>query len=216
MRYILPVLNGVLLVLYPVAVYFGLTHYGPRVVGLLLLVLLAPGLLAKLRNVSRADLLAVARLPLAVVGLLLLAAWFDDPRFVLALPVLINLTLLAGFGTSLRTTPMVERFARMQDPRLGPAQVRYCRTVTKVWCVFFAMNAALSAALGVFASVHAWALWTGLFAYVAIGVLGASEYVVRKYKFREYGNGLHDRLLAKVFPPQSRADSGVPAHGEMP
>jgi uncharacterized membrane protein len=216
MRYILPVLNGVLVVLYPVAVYFGLTHYRPRVVGLLLLVLLAPGLVAKLRNVPRAELIAVARLPLAVVGLLMLSAWFDDPRFVLALPVLINVTLLAGFGTSLRATPMVERFARMQDPNLGPEHVSYCRTVTKVWCAFFALNAALSAALGLFASVHAWALWTGLLAYVAIGFVGTSEYIVRKYKFREYGRGLHDRLLAKVFPPLSRAEGGVPAHGEMP
>jgi hypothetical protein len=44
-------------------------------------------------------------------------------------------------------------------------------------------------------------LYTGLIAYVLIGILGASEYVVRKARFREYGNGLHDRLLARVFPP---------------
>jgi len=35
-----------------------------------------------------------------------------------------------------------------------------------------------------------------------IGTLGALEYVYRKYRFREYGAGLHDRLLARLFPPR--------------
>ena len=134
-----------------------------------------------------------------------LSAWLDDPRFVLALPILINGALLLQFGLSLRTTPMVERFARMQDPNLGPAQVAYCRSVTKVWCVFFVVNACVSAYLALFAEVASWALYTGLIAYMLMGVLGATEYLVRKARFREYGTGLHDRLIARVFPPHDAA-----------
>jgi uncharacterized membrane protein len=149
----------------------------------------------------------VARVPLSVLVVVALAAVFDDKRFVLAMPVLINLVLLYGFASSLRATPMVERFARMQDPNLGEEQVAYCRTVTKVWCGFFVLNAAVCAALALFASVSLWALYTGLIAYVLIGVLGTTEYIVRKARFREYGPHLHDRLLAKLFPPPAQREA---------
>jgi uncharacterized membrane protein len=132
-----------------------------------------------------------------------LSALLDDARFVLALPVLINGVLFLQFALSLRATPMVERFARMQDPNLGPAQVAYCRSVTKVWCVFFVLNGGFSAYLALFAEVSSWALYTGIVAYVLMGVLGASEYLVRKARFREYGPGLHDRLISRIFPPRA-------------
>lgn len=203
MRKVLAVSNAILVAGYPLAVYFGLLHLSARSVGLLLMALLLPGLVLKFRGARREDLVAVARVPLSVLAVVTLAAVFDDKRFVLAMPVLINLVLLYGFASSLRSTPMVERFARMQDPSLGPEQVRYCRSVTKVWCGFFVFNALVCGALALFASVSAWALYTGLIAYVLIGVLGASEYVVRKARFREYGPHLHDRLLARLFPPRT-------------
>lgn len=206
MRKTLAVLNVALVLGYPAAVYFGLTHLSARGVGLLLLVLLAPSLVAKLRAARREDLAAVLALPLSVVALVGISALLDDARFVLALPVLINLSLLIQFGRSLSTTPMVERFARMQDPNLGPAHVRYCRGVTQVWCGFFAVNATVSGALALFASVKTWALYTGLIAYVLIGCVASVEYVVRKLRFREYGSGLHDRLLARLFPPPARRE----------
>jgi uncharacterized membrane protein len=205
---VLAVANAILIAGYPAAVYFGLLHLSARSVGLLLLGLLLPGLVYRLRSAPVGQLWAVAKLPTAVFALVFLAALFDDRRFVLALPVLINLLLLGGFVSSLRSTPMIERFARLQKAELSDAQVHYCRRVTHVWCVFFACNAALSLLLACFASVATWALYTGLIAYVLIGALGVSEYVVRKARFREYGSGLHDRLLARLFPPDAR--NGVP------
>ncbi|HEY6877915.1 MAG TPA: hypothetical protein VI299_07835, partial [Polyangiales bacterium] len=147
MRVALAVLNGILVAAYPVAVYVGLTRFSARGVGLLLLLLLLPGLLSKLRGARREDLWVVLRLPLSVCVLLALTAWLNDARFVFALPLLINAALFVQFFGSLRGTPLVERFARMQNPALSPAQVAYCRTVTKVWCGFFVLNAALSGAL---------------------------------------------------------------------
>jgi uncharacterized membrane protein len=203
MRIALAVLNGILVAAYPVAVYVGLTRFSARGVGLLLLVLLLPGMLHKLRNAKGEDLRVVLRLPLTICALLGLAAWLNDARFVFALPILINAALFAQFFGSLRGTPLVERFARMQSPALSPAQVAYCRSVTKVWCAFFVLNAALSGALAWWAPLAWWTLYNGLIAYVLIGLLGACEYLVRKFRFREYGRGLHDRLIARVFPPHS-------------
>ena len=202
-------LNGLTIAGYPLAVYMGLTHFSPRGVGVMLCLLLLPGLVYRFRAARREDLLAVLRIPLSVMAVALLGALFDDRRFVLAMPVLINGVLLATFASSLSGTPMVERFARMQDPNLGPAQVAYCRGVTQVWCVFFVFNMVVSALLALLAPLEAWALYTGLIAYVLMGLLGASEYVVRKFRFREYGAGLHDRMIARIFPPRAASDEGA-------
>ena len=196
------VVQGALTVTYPVAVYFGLVHFNARTVGGLLLVLLLPSVGLKLAAVPRSQAWDVLKLPLVILSLVALSAVLNDPRFMLALPVLINLTLLAGFARSLGGTPMIERFARLRQPQLSPGQVRHCRQVTLVWCGFFALNAAVTACLAWFASVSAWAIYTGGVAYGLIGLLGTAEYIVRKYRFRDYGSGPHDRLLAQLFPPR--------------
>jgi len=168
---------------------------------------------SKLRRARREDLFVVLRLPLSIFVLLGLAVFLNDARFVFALPVLINLALLAQFWGSLRTTPLVERLARMQNPALPPSHVPYCRRVTQVWCGFFVLNALTSGLLAWLAPLSWWALYNGLLAYVAMGLLAAGEYVVRKSRFREYGPGLHDRLLARLFPPHGADASG---RGAMP
>jgi hypothetical protein len=30
----------------------------------------------------------------------------------------------------------------------------------------------------------------------------AAEFLLRRYRFRRYGAGLHDRLLSRIFPPR--------------
>jgi uncharacterized membrane protein len=203
-RVVLGVLGTLLVVLYPVAVYVGLTRWSARGVALVIAVTVLCALALRARGKRGEHLRAAAGPPLAVLLLAIAGAILDEPGFVLAMPVLVNVALLATFGASLRGMPMVERFARMTDPELGPAQVRYCRSVTIVWCVFFVVNGTIAGALALFAPLSWWASYTGLVAYVAMGALFAIEYVVRKARFREYGRGLHDRLLSNVFPPRSR------------
>ena len=202
---LLIVVRTVLMVAYPVAVYIGLTRFSARSVGILLLVLLLPSVARTLVTAPRGELRGVLPVPLITVGLITLSAVLDDQRFILAMPVLISLVFLYGFAASLRGMPMVERFARLQDGDLAPDKVRYCRGVTKVWSVFFAVNAAISAALALFAPLSAWALYCGLLAYILIGTLAGAEYTIRKYRFRDYGDQFHDRLLSRLFPPPAVA-----------
>jgi uncharacterized membrane protein len=117
--------------------------------------------------------------------------------------VLVSLGMFVAFARSLRegVTPMVERFARMVEPNLSPAELAHCRSVTVVWCVFFVLNAVVNCTLG-FIDHTWWALYTGVFAYIVVGGLLAGEYVVRKARFRRYGPALHDRLLRRIFPPR--------------
>lgn len=203
MKILVGVLTTILVVLYPLAIWFGLTHFSARTVSLWILVLLVPGVLWRFRKARREDVWAVLRIPLVIALVLGCGALFDDRRFVLAMPVLVNLGLLITFATSLRGTPMIERFARMQEKEgLGEGQVRHCRQVTWAWVVFFALNASVAALLSLDeAWTAAWAAYNGGIAYGLMGAMFVGEYILRQYRFRKYGGGLHDRLLSRIFPP---------------
>lgn len=196
-------LNGTLLGLYPVAIWMGLTYLSTRTVGILVLALVTPIAALRLRGADRTTFWSVLRIPLVIMSLIVLGIVLDDPRYVLAMPVLINLTLLITFGATLigHAMPMIERFARMQDPNLSAAQAAHCRQFTGVWVGFFVVNGSIALLLGLFAPLAWWASYTGLIAYILMGMLFALEYIVRKARFRDYGESLRDRMLARVFPP---------------
>ena len=201
--------SGVLTVIYPVVVWWSLTHYSARSTGLVVLAVLVPLLAVRLWRRGRAHLWPVLRLPLLIMALIFVGVLTDDARYVLALPVLINAALLVAFGASLvvpmesgAPMPMIERFARLQDPELTPAKQRHCRQATLVWCVFFFLNGSAAAVLALMAPVRWWAVYTGGVAYALMGLLFAGEYIVRKARFREYGRAPHDLLLRKLFPPR--------------
>ncbi len=201
----LAILNGALVVLYPVAIWLGLTYWSTRAVGALVVALLVPMIALRLRRAERGAFWAILRMPLAILALVSLGIALDDRRYVLALPVLINAVLLVAFGASLRSgsTPMIERFARAQDPALDARKQAHCRQFTWVWAGFFVLNGLTAALLALFGSVTLWASYTGLVAYLLMGGLFGAEYVVRKARFREYGRWPHDRALARLFPPRS-------------
>lgn len=195
----MPALRVVLVVAYPALVYVGLTRWSPRAFGAALLAVLVAGALVRARGAAREHLWPVLRVPLTLAALVGIGAAAQEPRFFLALPVIVNLGLLANFAASLRgPVSLVERFARLQEPDLPPGGPAYCRRVTVVWCWFFVANAAASASLALWGQVEWWALYTGLVAYLLIGVLFTVEYVVRKATFRRFSDALPDRLLRRV------------------
>ncbi len=190
------VLQGALFVAFPLLVFGGVSRFGARRTALALGVLLLPGLVRAARR-GRAQLLSALALPASAAVLLALAALLDDGRFMLAYPALVNAALLAQFGLSLRgERPIVERMARLSVPDLSPAEQRYCRSVTLVWCAFFVVNGTAAALLAAFAPRGWWAGYTGVVSYVLVGALFAAEYVVRKARFGRFGRGPVDRLLA--------------------
>ncbi len=186
MRLLATIFGALLTVAYPLAVYFGLSHFSVRAVGLLLLCLALPLLALRFRGTRREHLASILPVPISVIALIALSAILEDRRFMLALPVLISAALLVTFGASLsRGMPMIERFARMQNPELPPSHAAHCRQVTWVWCVFFVVNGAIASFLAVRGPIEWWTLYSGLIAYVLMGALFAVEYIVRKYRFRD-------------------------------
>ena len=204
MRAALRVLGAAFVLAYPVALYVGLPRMGTKAVGLVLAAVLLVSLPLRLVGSKREHVLAIARLPLTVIALLLLGVAFDDRRFFLVMPTLTNVLLLAQFAASLRTVPIVERFARAQEDSLSEAEVRYCRSVTIVWSVFFVVNGAVSAALALAAPLAWWTFYTGALGYVLVGALATAEYLVRKHRFRKFGAHFVDRVLSRVFPRQEK------------
>ena len=159
---------------YPLVVYLSLGHLEPQWLALMLVALA----LARACVAGQRFWWAVA----AGAALLCTASWFrSDALAVKLYPVLVNFVLLLVFAFSLWRPPsVVERLARLREPDLPPAGVRYTRRVTCVWCGFFVFNGCIALYTALWGSDQQWALYNGLVAYVLMGVLMAAEWWMRQ------------------------------------
>lgn len=159
---------------YPLLVYFGLGHFEPRYLALLL------AGLAVVRALGSRDRFwwwaAGAGLVLAAVS-----AAANQLMPLKLYPVLVSALLLIVFGASLvHPPPMIERLARLREPDLDEHGVAYTRRVTQVWCGFFLLNGSIALATCLWGSDKTWALYNGLIAYGLIGTLMGGEWLVRR------------------------------------
>ncbi|MFK8330649.1 hypothetical protein M2D63_011610 [Pseudomonas sp. BJa5] len=161
--------------LYPFAVYFGMAHFAPWQFALLL------GGLWLGRALSQAQQPGGRWMAVAALAFCALLALFNSPQWLRWYPVLINTFMLGLFGLSLKFgPPLVERLARLREPELPDAAVRYTRQVTQVWCLFFLANGLVAGALTLWAPLSWWTLYNGLIAYGLMGLLFAVEWRVRQ------------------------------------
>ncbi len=171
------VVGGILLVsslAYPAVVYVALGHVGPRWIALLLVALA----LARAWVTREAFWLAAAGLATVLAAASFLGDFWGPLKLY---PALVNLVFLALFSLSLWRGPtVVERLARLRETNFPPAAIAYTRRVTQVWCGFFVVNGAIAVATALWASAAAWALYNGLVAYLAMGVLMGGELLVRR------------------------------------
>jgi len=194
--------GGVLAAGYPILVYVGLRWLEPRAMALLIGATMLLRAALRWHRPTPAELLRLATPALAIAAVLGTAYAANDEQTLLWVPGLVNGALLFAFARTLRRgTPMVETFARLRDPDLNPAEVRYCRSVTVVWCVFFAANAAVCFYLAWTAPLWVWTLYTGVLSYAAVGGLFAVEFVVRSWRFQRYRGSVVEPLFRRIFPP---------------
>jgi uncharacterized membrane protein len=175
----LTLLSALLLLAYPLAVYYGLSRWGMGVVAGILVLLFALRILGS--NQTRlVELKKIAWVSgLAGIALTIAAFVFDNSQWFTYYPLVVNAVMFIVFFSSLwQKETMVERFARLQDPNLPDFAVSYTRTVTKVWCVFFVVNGCLSFITSLI-SMDVWTLYNGLLSYLFAGMLFAIEFAVR-------------------------------------
>ncbi len=169
------VLVAVLVLAYPFLIYLLLTHGLPWLGSLLVL-----GLVTwKIR--ARADWLWW--LAALAVSALLVAALFGPGALAKLAPLPIHAGLLYLFLHSLRTTPLIEQFARLDFPELPPEIKTYTRHLTRLWAGFFAFNLLLVTWLALWGEDSTWALYNGLIVYLLIGGLVLGEYLWRHVRF---------------------------------
>jgi uncharacterized membrane protein len=138
----------------------------------------------------------------AVLGAIGLA-WYasaSGPYAVFVPPLAINLLLVWFFGRTLAPgrEPLVTAIARFVRGRLDADVERYTRQVTWLWCGFFAVNAAVSAALAGLAPLAAWSLYTNVLSTPLFVLLFAAEYAYRRRRFPALQHVPPLRLLGRL------------------
>lgn len=184
---LLTVLGGVLLLTYPVLIYFGLSTFEPRWLVLLIPFALAGGVL---RGGQASPLRAAgAWLAVPLVVFLAFTLMTNDERVLRLYPAIINASLAAAFAGSLWSSEtLIERLARITSPDLPAEGAAYCRKVTRIWAAFMTLNTLIAAWTALHASRETWALYNGLVSYILMGVLFGIEYIVRqRVKRRVHG-----------------------------
>jgi len=192
---------------YPLLVFAGLQRFDARTLALAIGVLFVVRLVVQALAGDAASRELVGRMAapgLAIAALLVLSVASNDPFYLLALPVGINLALLLAFARTLAVGPsMVETLARRSNPDLPPEEVVYCRAVTAIWCAFFVGNAIAALCFALFASLALWTLYTGLISYLLMGTLFLCELIYRTWRFgRLFGTPI-DPLLRWLVPKTS-------------
>lgn len=162
-------------VVYPFIVYWGLQSGHQSALMMMLALLLISRIVTAKQGYER----TVASLFVIVVFAVI--ALFSVREGLKLYPVVINLTLLYVFASSLITgMPVVERIARLREPSLPAAAVTYTRQVTQAWSVFFAVNAAISAATVIWADEQVWLLYNGVIAYLLMAAMFSAEWLIRR------------------------------------
>lgn len=98
-------------------------------------------------------------------------------------PLLIHASLFYLFYQSLKDMPLIERFARLDFDDLPHGIAEYCRKLTILWSVFFALNIVACLGLALWGDDDVWAMYNGFVVYVLIISLMLGEYVWRHFAF---------------------------------
>lgn len=174
---------GLLFILYPAIVYFGLQQLQPVTLALLLVII------AAVRAISLKHTSNLA-LPAAIAALIVLVVT-TSTRGALGLylyPLMINFSLFVLFAVSLFNPPtVIEQIAAKQHGQLPAEAVAYTRKVTQAWCIFFVANGLLSI-LSLRISEAAWALYNGLISYLLIALILGGEYLIRRKVMASHGH----------------------------
>ncbi|HXI47119.1 MAG TPA: hypothetical protein VNH39_00925 [Steroidobacteraceae bacterium] len=90
--------------------------------------------------------------------------------------------LAFSFGRSLLggRVPLCTQFADKLHGPLSALELRYTRSVTVAWVIFFVLNIAVSCVLFEFAPLRVWSLFVNFFSLPLILLMFVAEYAVRR------------------------------------
>jgi uncharacterized membrane protein len=169
----------VLLILYPVLVYLGLSYSRISAVAVLLIVVSIARLVLRGARIGpfAASAPWISAGGVLLAGTVLLKGTADAMLFY---PVFVNLVLFGVFVHSLIYPPtLITRLASIREPDLTQSAIRYTRNVTVIWSIFFLINGSISLYTALWTTAETWTLYNGLVAYLLIGALIGGEWLLR-------------------------------------
>eukprot|EP00906_Rhabdomonas_costata_P019811 RCo028830 len=178
--YLINFVSFSVLLTWPLIIWHGLANWRAEWV----LILLATAFLLRFLVLKKQlGVLAATGKKIAFFGiaLCLFSGILREYHLLLYYPVVINALLFTLFYSSLsEPVSLVERLARLQEPELSAAGVKYTRRVTQVWCVFFIVNGAIAFLTCIYGDMTIWAAYNGMISYVLMGTLMGTEWLVRQ------------------------------------
>ncbi|MFL0798853.1 MAG: hypothetical protein K6L80_00270 [Agarilytica sp.] len=178
------VLASVLLLAYPVLIYFGIEKLSPAHFAAVLAVLMSVRFMLSptARDVRQ---VALFTLVLLYVGSVVLS----DSQLLLRLyPVLMSLAVASTFFVTLfEPESLIERMARLSGKVITPRAKVYTRKLTAVWFFLLVVNAVVSLFFAVEGSVDAWAFYCGFLSYILFATFFGAEFIYRQFYIRKYG-----------------------------
>ena len=167
---------GIVFVLYPLIVFFGLKWFEPSI---LALVLMGLALLRYYFSKKKLPIPFLNVVGIVAIFLLCFSAFANSALLLKLYPVVISLSFFSIFCFSLVKPPAVITLIAGARDKLTVNSIIYTKKVTAVWCAFFIVNA-IVALWTVFQSDEYWALYNGLISYVLMGLLFTCEWLVRR------------------------------------
>ena len=168
---------GAVTLLFPFLALVLARPLGPMVVVLALIAVLV---LRAATGLGKSQPQALTWAALAAAGLLGVGSLINADLAMRTYPMLMSVAMLIAFALSLARPPsMIERIARVLEPELPEAGVRYTRTVTWIWCGFFLINAGVALWTALATTLATWALYNGVISYALMGVLLGGEFLLR-------------------------------------
>lgn len=174
-----------LLISYPLCVHLAVVTFNANI-QLLALILLAAGI--SYPGIKQKSIFAWMVL-LVVILMSLVISYLGLTLYVLYIPpIVIPLLLWSVFFRSLLPgqTPLTTQIGESVHGPFRGAMAVYSRRVTVFWSLFFVLLAIWSGVLVVVASTEVWSLFTNVINYLLVGVVFITEYLYRKFRFREF------------------------------
>jgi len=204
---VLGVISTLFLAASPFVLYWTLTHQDVTFAALTLLAWVALRTIPIVLTARKEHRRAALQLPAIGLVFALLGLVSNNGVWLLVLPSATQATFGLTFLRSLHTTPLIEHFARMMDPDLGPPQQAHCRRWTSYWGYYLIALSALGLVIAATCSLGVWTLYVGIASYGMVGALFAFEYIVRKVEFRDYNRKNPIDVVISIFAPPKNVAS---------
>ena len=177
--------STLLLLIFPLLVYLALKFISLETLSLGLVILYTVRLF--LRKNEHTGKKSIRQVPLLIFMLLaLLSLLTKDVSYILMQPFALSVILYFIFFLSLIYPPtVVERIYMSRKRKLSSTVKNYCRTMNKVWCLFFCLNAAGAFYTAMYCDITLWAIFNGLVTYLLVGGLFSVEYLIYRERLRK-------------------------------